>query len=467
MILAPNHQLPLSGNSFVLGLIIVLGLSMVSCSGTKKVVIKDEKKVQITKANEGKKKEQSVDTIKWKKIDEDYPFQEEATPKTIDKVKEKPKSPFKSENFKDVYNVSLLIPLNSNNYNQALLAKSRFVQFYAGALLALEELDAEGIKLNLKVIDTEQTGFNLNAQKLDILNENVDLIIGPFEKEDVKLMVDEAKQRQITLVSPWYTSTKLTNENPFYLQLKPNLKEHFFKMADHISSNFRKGEVVVLTKDNKEGNAWFNYFQECTKEIKKDENFLTQYYYSEDSLKAGNTAFFRLFESGKVKAVILPNYSYNDEDLIYSVIRRLSVDKGNNFVNLYGMPILHDSEKIDFEYYNSLKMRIVLTDYIDDTKYEIKNFKRKFLDNFGEIANADAIKGYDAMIFIGRNLNKYGRKFQFDITNQSIKLIQSNILLKKSNSDDTKYEDTSKFDYFENKHIDLIEFNGTRFVKIY
>jgi len=467
MILAPNHQLPLSGNSFVLFLIIVLGLSMVSCSGTKKVITKDEKNVQITKANEGKKKELSVDTIKWKKVNEDITFSEGTTPKSIEKGKEKLKSPFKSDNFKEVYNVSLLIPLNSNNYSQASLAKSRFVQFYAGALLALEELDAEGIKMNVKVIDTEEKGFNLNAQKLEILNENVDLIIGPFEKEDVKSMVDEAKQRQITLVSPWYTSTKLTNENPYYLQLKPNLKEHFFKIAEHTTKNFRKDEVVVLTKNNKDGNAWFKYFQECTQEIKKDEKYFTQYYYSEDSLKAGNTAFFRLFKSGKIKAVILPNYSYNDEDLIYSVIRRLSVDKGNNFVILYGMPILHDSEKIDFEFYNSLKMRIAITDYVDDTKYEIKNFKRKFLDYYGEIANADAIKGYDAMIFIGRNLNKYGRKFQFDITDQSIKLIQSNILLKKSNSDDTKYEDNMKFDYFENKHIDLIEFNGSRFVKIH
>lgn len=92
---------------------------------------------------------------------------------------------------KDEYNVTLLIPLNSDA--QTFPSESRFVHFYAGALRALETLDEEGIKLNVQVIDTEEGNYKIKDNLKDLLTENTDLIIGPFEREDLKVLADECK----------------------------------------------------------------------------------------------------------------------------------------------------------------------------------------------------------------------------------------------------------------------------------
>ncbi|MBL0027175.1 MAG: hypothetical protein IPO98_20315 [Saprospiraceae bacterium] len=142
--------------------------------------------------------------------------------------------------FKDQYNLTLLIPLNSNG--SANPVDSRFVQFYAGFLRGLESLDDEGIKLNVKVIDTEEGTEKISEHAGEILTPSMDLVIGPFDRDDVKVFADECKLKSIPMVSPWQTSTKITNENPYYIQIKPNLKEHFLKLAENTFQIIKKAK---------------------------------------------------------------------------------------------------------------------------------------------------------------------------------------------------------------------------------
>jgi len=126
-----------------------------------------------------------VDTLKWEDIsDKNKPIT----------VKQKQKVVFaEGLDMKDEYNIKLLIPLNSDELSNPM--ESRFVHFYAGALKALELLDEEDIKLNVQVIDTEEGNYRVSENIGMILSENTDLVIGPFERDDVKLLAEECKNK--------------------------------------------------------------------------------------------------------------------------------------------------------------------------------------------------------------------------------------------------------------------------------
>lgn len=477
---AQNHLLPLNGSRFILCCFLLLFLN--SCTVKKGLV--SDKNPQVVKAgtadpvlvkpkgipenNPDKNNKTTppntnppgdisvkvkVDTVKWKDVTAKYP-PITITPKQevqyLDNLVKKEK-----------YHIKLLIPLNSDGQN--VPADSRFVHFYAGALLALEELDAEGIKLDVKVTDVEEGAFKVSENADQLASEGTDMIIGPFDREDIRVLAEKCKMAQIPLVSPWQTSTKITNENPYYIQMKPNLKEHFLKLAENTTANYAKGEVAIIGKNNKETTSWVQYFQTCASQFTQQPEFFSTYFVTADSLNTGPTAFYRLFKNTKIKAVIIPNYAYTDEDFIYSCLRRLSAEKAGRNISVYGMPVMYDSEKIDFDYYHALQMKVVMSDFVDQDHGKIREFRRVFLDMYGEIPGIEAIKGYDLMLYLGRNLWKYGKHFQYYLPDEPASYLQSTYDIRKSRSEDSPIaNDPDKFDYFENKHLDIIEFKNNK-----
>ena len=469
MISVQNHLQLLNGNK----LLAVLSILLLSCSASKPAInpsktqiVKTSGKEPVTKRDttdvpEVKKDTKvagddktKVDTIRWKDASDKYP---------AIVLSDRKAGSTRSGNFKDMYNVKLLIPLNSDEIGDP--GTSRFTYFYAGVLLALDELNQEGVRLNIEVIDTEESGYNIDSLIDKIAGKDTDLIIGPFDRDDIKKLTDICKEREIVLVSPWYTSSKLTTKNPYYLQMSPNLKEHYLKLVRHAVQSYKPKEVTILIRGSKDM-PWVDYFEGEAKKLNNGKEFFNTYTVNTDSLRLGPTAFFNMFKTQNIKAVVLPNYSYNDEHYIYSCLRRLSAEIGTRSLSVLGMPIVYDSDKVEFDYYRTLQMKVVMADYVDENYGKIREFRRKFLDTYGEIPTVEAVRGHDLILFLGRNLKQYGRMFQENATYDSLGYLQSIYDIRKSVSDDSSgSSDPDYFDYYENKHLDIIEFRGNKWIK--
>lgn len=473
MILAQNLLQLLNGNK----LWIVLCTFFLSCTAVKPVV--SHKPTQIIKAGttpvSGKKDTVDVpvrdtakkpdgvakdvikvDTIVWSDISKDKPPVREPQKTDVTGY---------TSDFKPVYNIKMLLPLNSDDIGDP--GTSRFTFFYSGVLLALEELGIDRIKLNVDVIDTDENNFDLDKQLNSIVTPETDLVIGPFDKDKIKVLSEACKKNNTVLVSPWYTSSKLTVQNPYYVQMNPNLKEHFNKIVQFSVNRYQPKEITIVTRGNKD-KAWVDYFENTAKKLsgsKKD--FFNVYYVNTDSLKNGPTAFFNLFKTPNLKAIIIPNYSYSDENYIYSCLRRLAAEISTHSVSVIGMPILFESDKVEFDYFRALQMKVVMADFVDEDYGKIREFRRRFLDTYGEIPTVEAVKGYDLMIYLGKNLWKYGKHFQYLADYNPVFYLQSIYDLQRSFSDDTDENQIGGyFDYFENKHLDIIEYRGNKWMKL-
>lgn len=442
-ILAPNHRLPLSGNKLWIWAIL---LFVVACSPATKLTKTEVKqlpeKQEVTKADSlaTKKAEEATDPSKNKK---------EETEVVGEKKADKNAAPAKKYNH---YDVAVVLPFSENAGNE------RFLQYYGGMKLAAEELALEGHDFTIRVYNAEESAV------LDQLAQDESkLIFAPSDENLLKQMVDLGKSKNATVVSPFFSLSSIENA-PSFIQLKPSLKSHFSSITTHVLSHYNANEVVLVGRNTKSDKAWFKYFQTTAAEISGQplEKIFTEYWVLEDSLSLGSRVFYDLIESGK-NVFVFPNYSYKDELYLYNAMRRLLAEKGSYPVTVYGMPILKDSEKMGFDFFSGLNVHIPASRYVEEFREEVKSFDRKFFDHFGALPETDAYEGFDHMLFIGRHLSEYGESFAPYLSTDNGQYLHSKFDVRAAHTEGS----ASEIDYFENKYLEMLRFDGTRFVKAY
>lgn len=455
MISVQNHLRLLNGNNIIQGSVFILFCFMMSCSGTKSLS-DDAKKVKQTRPdNNGmvQKNKMKVDTVSWTEIDRTKDYNERI--EDLELVK------------KDEYNVSLLFPfeLEKNNPSDVSDSKHKLGQmanYYAGVKMALQKLEEEGVSLNVNVLDAESGSFD---QKLQTC-KNADVIIGPRSTEQLSVAANFGKINQIPVISPWKSGSKISRDNPFFIQLESGLKAHFDKIVEHAKAEFDDDQIFLLGRNTKkEDLTYMRYIQSVAAAINRDPGTkpFTEFYVNEDSLKLAEFAFDSIFLEDKTSAFILPNWSFlSDEDFVYNTARKLSGEKGLNNVVFYGMPILLESEKVKFDLYRGLNMRICRSSYVDRSAVTVKEFREDYFNMFGGFPSEEALEGFDMMMFIGRSLFNYGKNFQYFLDSYESSLLQTKFNIVKV-FDQQDQEEFKDIQYFQNDHLYILSFENDKF----
>ncbi len=473
MISVPSHLLQLSGNkSISVALLLIASVVILSCSSAKAVYrpsIADKPAAQ----KEDDTKPMTIDTVEWEVVSEEEvpPITNEESDMAMDK--------------RGSYSVAMFLPLESNKPDiQSLIinensAANRFISFYAGAVMAMDDLERDGVNLRVDVYDSQRSVDKVrNDLKTDVFR-NVDAIIGPYGSSRNKAGLQEvakfAKENKITVVSPWYASKSITEENPYFIQLRPNLDDHYRKMIAHAKANFSDDEIILLGRDKssdprrqRADKSRIQNLQKIHKEIEDNEYAadLKVYTINTDSLQYAEIVYdSMLYETGR-KAFIIPYYSSADESFVYNCLRRMNGEKGLDPVHVYTMPMAYESDKIEFNMYRNLSMKICRSKFVDKTEAEVLEFERNYFNRYGAIPSDDAYQGYDVMKFVGDSLEEYGRNFQFFLEG-SRQYLQSSFdiqpLVNQGKTDQMIDDRMTELDYFVNKHLDIIEFTDTTF----
>lgn len=457
MISVPSPQLRLSGNKLLplFGLVIC---SFLSCDTSKKAIKRDTRtKTQTTKVDKPKTTKPLVDTLVLDILDpSDYP------PITADMG-----YPIEK---KDRYNVVVFLPLDTDKFIDASVSDSRkgtrFINYYSGMLLALDQLEREGVKLNVKFYDTDSGNFDRKLK--DYTVREADVIIGPYDRTQLKKTATFAKENQIVLISPWQSSTKITADNPFYVQLRPSIQDHYRKLLDFSLSRHNLENVFLLGREeNSTDRRRLASLQNlASEEFLEFDQKITELYVPMDSLIQAEFAFDSLFITNPRSAIVIPNVSTKDERFVYNALRKISTEKGLSEVYVYGMPMILDSDKISFDYYRNLNVHAVRSKFVERQQYRVKQFKRTFYDRFEALPTDDAYDAYDMMNFVGRSLADYGKYFQFHLGKKSTNHLQTSYQIEGELSESANLENIGKPEYFVNRHLDVIRFDGKHFSRV-
>lgn len=332
---------------------------------------------------------------------------------------------------KDRYVVAFLLPFmaHRNQPNQPDIYTHSYwaLHFYAGARLALEDLEAArgAAPLDVYVFDTKAS----TAEMRQLLSANADLaradlIIGPYRSNNVSLVAEYGKQHGKVVVSPWSAAAGLTRENEFFVQVNPALETHCKALMRHaLASRSDTTAIVVVVRNEPAELARLQWFREAAWEFAgRRDTVLFQEFIVRDT-----TSDFHEFQIGPMVApeghtiFIVPSWS--NENFIYALLRQLliaqqagsvvdGVVQQQRQVRVYGMPQWADFERVDVDFYEKLQVHISSPFYIDKRAEEVRRFRRRYFEHFGTLPRQAAYLGYDLTRYMCEQLLEYGTRFQ-------------------------------------------------------
>lgn len=426
---------------------------------------------------------EKMDTIRWRDLPStSYP------PITSDgEFVETEKGPVLLETgeygseFLSTYKVAMLLPFLTDQFNftdPEINSKSLWaVNFYAGTKLAMDDLKDEGIDIDLTIIDSKASSSNtrrLLSREGSIKDAN--LIIGPYRRENVRLVAEFAKRNEITYVSPFNAGSELSENNPNYIQFNPTLKTHCEAITSHARASYETDQIVLVARNNPNELARFDYFHDKNWEIelaesneeerKPDTTRFKEYIISQSSVDLDEVDMLPLMELQDTMVFIIPSWS--DEKFVISFLRKLDlVNTEENHIVVYGMPQWMKYERVDYDYYEKLNVHISSGTFIDPFSTDIQFFRRKFFKAYGAPPRDEAYMGYDITLYCGRMLQKHGTKFQYWLDRELDRYMHTKFEFQQVVDPTTRGREKYQIDQFENKYVNILKFQDYQFQLAY
>jgi ABC-type branched-subunit amino acid transport system substrate-binding protein len=296
-----------------------------------------------------------------------------------------------------------------------------FIQFYEGALLAIDSLQQMGIKVDLEVWDTEQKSSKTrNLVSSGVLNSAA-LIIGPVYPNEQKEITEFADKKRIPLVSPLSPSNEYLKDSEFCFQVNPSKEYIAEKTNEYIISTFQNGNLIVLQTSNSAGEAE-NEAARLRQELEKNggrDNHTTIGICN--FRKDGYASLRDKMVKDRDNVLVFPTINEAEVSVVVSNIKNLSAEFN---ITVVGNSRFPQFETIDPEYFHIGKLEF-LTPYWPDMNQAItRSFINKFRLYYRNDPNQYSIQGYDVTFFFVKALIDFGSDFRQCIAKEKAELVQ-------------------------------------------
>ena len=362
--------------------------------------------------------------------------------------------------------VALMLPFNvkNNSYSEfdslSLIEKRKIVltetylEFYEGVLLAVDSLK-QNIDINLFVYDTEADTIRQKKiiDELKFIEPNV--IIGPVNKDNIRLVSDYAKENNIPVVLPFTKRTNEIDNNPMIFQVIPTLETEMNLCAGYLSKYYADNIILIYNGDS----------TALSKIIQFESQLLT--YYS--SIISSDSIRFKKIEYSEYLKDSLPLIldpvdnnivlvMSSDEAAVMDIVTLLRTNMRYKKVETFGLPSWQNFNTARIEHYHDLNLVIYTPFYIDYTNAHTTAFIRNTRNKLGfepykklsrGLGFNVTMLGYDLMFYFMDAYITYGPMFYRCVQCYESNLLQSKYTFKKISPDGG----------YENMYISFINYS--------
>jgi hypothetical protein len=323
--------------------------------------------------------------------------------------------------FKDVYRVALLFPFRANSLDPSpTVKKSQFaLDLYEGMKQASDSLLKEGVRVELIAYDTDHDPETIKTLLKEEELKSADLIVGPLLAEDAKLVQEFSQTNKINLVvNPLSYNIDLVGQNPFALLFQPCHRTIGEKSADLIASSVSNKNCFVFYGESPKDSIMAHGFIKTAldrgvkiayvEEVRAEtsgrilERLATATEYDEWK----NPIQFKL-KLDSIGSVFVAS----DDPLIYTKVIN-SVETRGDSVFVVGQENWLEDNSVELGKFEKIKIAFAAPNFSSIHGKPYMEFRRKFLQQHGNLPGAYSQKGYEFIMVMGRALKKYGVHFQ-------------------------------------------------------
>lgn len=267
--------------------------------------------------------------------------------------------------------------------NERILRLS--LDFYGGALLAIEEAKELGISSRVRTYDTRQNA----GETVNIINtnnfENVDAVIGPLLQSTTEAAAAKLESRGIPVVSPLSNRAMRPFDNLFQSRPTDNMLQE--AMLEYLEENAGNRNIVIIA----EGQAY--QIKERLRSIFPSARVITP---SNGNITASNLGEYLV--EGRENWVILESSSVGVLSSATSALNRLARDRKITLLTT-DKNSTYDNFNISNDHLARLKLHYPSVDR-EYSREVSEEFLEEYLEKYGVEPNQYAVRGYDLTLDI-------------------------------------------------------------------
>ena len=284
-------------------------------------------------------------------------------------------------------NFSLVLPLKAGELN---------MDFYSGVLMALRDMEDEGLKAHVHVYD-----LSTGIPPIDELVKD-DFVLGPVASRDLEAILQRVDGR-VPVISPLdQKAGSLSTNYANFIQAPSAVDYQYEDLAAWVKEDLQEGEKIVLITEK--GATNINASVAIRSAMAKEElSYEILSYAIVEGRGISGTLNDMLSPKGHVTRVVVASES---EAFVGDVVRNLTLalGKGNDIV-MYAPAKVRTFDTIDGTSYHNASLHVSATYHIDYDSPAVSRFVKTYRALFRTEPTPFAFQGYDtARYFVSQVL---------------------------------------------------------------
>lgn len=425
MISVQNHPLRLSGNKIWVAALVALCLA--SCTTKKSTVLRSpssgqgEQNTAVNKTNADHEKQAAIKVGDVQNV-----------------------NGFGVKNNR----IALLLPFELNGIANAVTSEdversALALDFYQGFQLGLDKVAKEGGLFDLQVIDSrDNVAYNATLGASANV-KNAVLVVGPVYPREIKSFAQTFANKNVLQVSPLAATMASEFSLPNLVSITPSIRTHSETLAKYVAEQFYTGDQILVYDAGDDDSKQFlaNFANEITKA----------------NAQAKVKTVYSLTELNNNLVMTGSNHivsGTSNKNLIKSLLEDMDerfLNPGNQF-KLYGHPNMSKLSFENFENMDFYSLTVTSSNLVNESDSDTK----KFIGNYKSLYKIDpsefSYKGYDAALYFGRLIHKYGVDYVSRMTQEKFSGLNS----------DYKFEFYPKWGY-ANRALGIMVYHNKKF----
>lgn len=317
----------------------------------------------------------------------------------------------------DVARVALLLPFSIDANDSAMVRAKEpkgmyavtdaAVQFYAGARMALDSMERQGMSVDLSVFDVGEDAATWAPVLKDPAVRDAELCIGPFHRAAIEQLTRLAPSAHVVCPAP--QSNKVLLGNPNVSKVLSGRPDQLQQLARYVAVHHARDNIILcsaeIPSDKEIREQLFRALQEA---LAMQKGKLRDTVVVVRSTKREIADVAAKLSASQNNVVVAAS---EDVEYVTALVRKLADLADDKRIALYGLNSWMGMETLEGPQLEKLRTCIPASTWVDHNDPRVSRFVREYRSRYQNEPGEYAFLGFDVSYFYLTALHAFGPTF--------------------------------------------------------
>lgn len=321
---------------------------------------------------------------------------------------------------KRTVNVAVILPFGLDSEAKSKEAV-KMIDFYEGFLLAVDDMKAKGVNVNVYAYDEKDTyASSLDSILATPMLSHQDLIIGPMYRQHLSTLARFANQHKIPLAVPFSTRAAAIASSPTLFQVNTSTSSLYSEVYSEFLDRNSQSNIIFLYQSDKDSHADYII---GFKNAMRDRELV---YRTADMSDA--QSLVAALDSVRPNVIVPSSSSQNAFEKLYRALEKTE-GVGRYNISLFGYPEWQTYNDANTRALRKYRASFFATFHTNPQASDVQAFDRKFLNWFKREQTVTVprygLLGYDVGRYFLKGIHEYGDQFMQHQQDISVPALQN------------------------------------------